>query len=139
MKAWNSINQRKALAAVNELTDQAELAHAAKKAWRWKAREAAVKKLTDWGVLIDIAKGKAIRYHKVETYKKTDYREVTVSGCTGCGANVGGSGGCQMCPDTVKTVIETKTRWVIHTYDLRDTARERLSELKKRPKKKKRP
>jgi len=52
---WMNKDVDKALHAVEKLTDQAELAKAAKNASIWSVRKKAIEKLTDQAVLIDIA------------------------------------------------------------------------------------
>ena len=54
--AWQSKNSKRAVKAVNKLTDQNELERAAREAMNGYARMSAIGKLTDQNVLIDIAK-----------------------------------------------------------------------------------
>lgn len=56
---WNSRNISKAKAAIDKLTDQAELARAAKNARHVVVQILAVRKLTDQNVLIDIARSES--------------------------------------------------------------------------------
>jgi len=60
--AWDSKNEKRAVKAVEKLTDEVLLARIAKEARCWRARIAAVEKLTDQNVLADIAEN-ANEYH----------------------------------------------------------------------------
>jgi hypothetical protein len=53
--AWKSKNEKKALPAVEKITDQQKLIKIAKEANSWIVRKAAVEKLTDQNALIDVA------------------------------------------------------------------------------------
>jgi hypothetical protein len=53
---WESENKKEALRAIEALTDQEELAKAAKTAPDWKVRKVAIEKLTDQSVLDDMAR-----------------------------------------------------------------------------------
>ncbi|MDR0332396.1 MAG: hypothetical protein LBI15_02940 [Dysgonamonadaceae bacterium] len=84
-------------------------------------RKKAIRELTDPDVLIEIVNSNENKY--LYTWEEICTREIPGS-CTGCGLATSG-GGCQSCGSL--TFPEKYT--VTHTEDLRDTARERLTEL----------
>jgi hypothetical protein len=71
--AWQSKNKKRALKAVEKLTDQTKLAKVATSATNTYVRHAAVKKLTDQNVLAAIAK----RYVESETVRLTAIEKLT--------------------------------------------------------------
>jgi hypothetical protein len=71
--AWKSKNKKRALRAVEKITDQIKLARVAKEAWTWEVRKAAVKKLTGQSALADIAKNASNSHvRKAAVEKLTD-------------------------------------------------------------------
>ena len=72
--AWASKNEQKALKAVENISDQNKLGKVAKNAWHTTVSSAAVRKLTDQSVLVDIATtaNKVIRSEAVR--KLTDQK-----------------------------------------------------------------
>jgi hypothetical protein len=67
--AWKSRNEKRALKAVEKMTDQQKLAKVAKEARNWRARLEAVYELTDQTVLADIAKNDKDSYMRKAAVK----------------------------------------------------------------------
>ena len=114
---FRKMTEQEAIQTVEQLTDQAELAHAVRELQHGDARKKAIEKLTDEKHLTEIANGDEADYlttHTV-TYETEEYDEMEITGKSGSYT----AGGCY-----------TKIEKYQEPIDLRQVAEQRLNELR---------